>query len=131
MPILLTTTQTWILYVSIVVATIILIGLILFLTCGLRSKREKESKKDHVVVDQAFMDTLIEGIGQLANIECVSIDNGRLKFKVSDLDLVKAELLKELSTSGVFITGNNVKLLFKYDSEVILNEITKLGVKQC
>ena len=35
------------------------------------------------------MNTLIEGIGQLANIECISIDNGRLKFKVSDLDLVK------------------------------------------
>ena len=131
MQILLSTSQTWFLYIGIVVATIILIGLILFLTCGLRSKREKDLKKDHVVVDEVFMNTLIEGIGQLANIQCISIDNGRLKFKVSDLDLVKADLLKELSASGVFITGSNVKLLFKYDSKVILNELTKLGVKQC
>ena len=131
MQILLSTSQTWFLYIGIVVATIILIGLILFLTCGLRSKREKDLKKDHVVVDEVFMNTLVEGIGQLANIQCISIDNGRLKFKVSDLDLVKADLLKELSASGVFITGSNVKLLFKYDSKVILNELTKLGVKQC
>ena len=100
MQILLSTSQTWFLYIGIVVATIILIGLILFLTCGLRSKREKDLKKEHVVVDEVFMNTLIEGIGQLANIECISIDNGRLKFKVSDLDLVKADLLKELSTSS-------------------------------
>ena len=131
MQILLSTSQTWFLYIGIVVATISLIGLIFFLTCGLRSKREKDLKKEHVVVDEVFMNTLIEGIGQLANIECISIDNGRLKFKVSDLDLVKADLLKDLSTSGVFITGSNVKLLFKYDSKVILEELTKLGVKQC
>ena len=86
MQILLSTSQTWFLYIGIVVATIILIGLILFLTCGLRSKREKDLKKDHVVVDEVFMNTLIEGIGQLTNIQCISIDNGRLKFKVSDFE---------------------------------------------
>ena len=93
MQILLSTSQTWFLYIGIVVATIILIGLILFLTCGLRSKREKDLKKEHVVVDEVFMNTLIEGIGLLANFECISFDNVRLKFRVSDLDFVKADLL--------------------------------------
>lgn len=131
MLVLLSTTQTWFLYIGIVLGIIILIGLILFLTCGLRSKREKAQKKDHVIVDETFMEALILGIGQLANISCVTIDNGRLKFKVSDLDLVNGDSLKELSTSGVFITGNNVKLLFKYDSAVILEELVKRGVNKC
>ena len=131
MLILLNTTETWVLYIGIILLTILLIGLILFFTCGLRSKREKKLNKDRVIVDAVFMETLVEGIGKLENIECISIDNGRLKFKVLDLDLVNADLLKQLSTSGVFITANNVKLLFKYDSVDILNELTKRGVKQC
>ena len=131
MLILLNTTETWVLYIGIILLTILLIGVVLFFACGLRSKREKKENKDHVIVDGVFMETLIEGIGKLENIEFISIDNGRLKFKVLDLDLVDADLLKQLSTSGVFITANNVKLLFKYDSVVILNEFIKRGVKQC
>lgn len=131
MQILLTTTETWFLYIGIILATIILLGLILYFTCGLRSKREKEVNKEHVIVDEEFMNTLLTGMGDIINIATVSIDNGRLKFKVNDLDLVNGDILKELSTSGVFITGNNVKLLFKYDSKVILDELIKRGVQSC
>lgn len=131
MPILLTSAETWFLYIGIVLGTIILLGFVFFFTCGLRSKREKEANKEHIVVDEEFMTALIQGIGELTNISTVSIDNGRLKFKVNDLDLVNGESLKELSTSGVFITGNNVKLLFKYDSKVILDELVKRGVVSC
>lgn len=124
--ILFTVAETWLLYIGIVVATILLIGAILFFTCGLRSKRE--NKITHVVVDEKFVLDLLNGLGEQTNIKEVSIDNGRLKFKVSDLELLNTETLKSLSTSGVFITGNNVKLLFKYDSEVILDELIKRGV---
>lgn len=124
--ILFTVAETWLLYIGIVVATILLIGAILFFTCGLRSKRE--NKITHVVVDEKFVLDLLNGLGEQTNIKEVSIDNGRLKFKVSDLELLNTETLKSLSTSGVFISGNNVKLLFKYDSEVILDELIKRGV---
>jgi phosphotransferase system IIB component len=126
MVILLTVAETWILYIGIILATIILIGAILFFTCGLRSKRE--NKISHVIVDEKFILDLLNGLGNDSNIKEVGIDNGRLKFKVSDLDLLNTETLKSLSTSGVFITGNNVKLLFKYDSKVILDELVKRGV---
>ena len=130
MNVLLNTTETWLLYIGIILGTILIIGLILFLTCGLRSKREK-SKILHVVVDEEFIKALITGLGELENIASVCIDNGRVKFRVIDLDLVKGEDLKVLSTSGVFITGNNVKLLFKYDSQDILALLVERGVKEC
>ena len=127
--ILLTVTETWFLYIGIIVASIVLLGLIFYLTCGLRSKREKKTIIEHVKIDEEFMSDLIRGLGDINNVECVNIDNGRLKFKILDLDILDAELLKKLSTSGVFITGNNVKLLFKYDSDAILSELNKRGVK--
>ena len=53
--------------------------------------------------------------------------NGNLK----DLELLVADELKALSTSGVFITGNNVKLLFKYDSNTIVSALEERGVNRC
>ena len=131
MLVLLNVTETWFLYIGIVLATILIIGTILYFTCGLRSKRDNKKVSEHVNVDEVFMTTLLEGLGSLTNIECVSIDNGRIKFKINDLDSINAEQLKEISTSGVFITGSNVKLLFKYDSNTILEELIKRGVSKC
>ena len=125
----LTVTENWFIYIGIILGSILLIGLILYLTCGFRFKREKKSTIEHVVVDEEFMNDLLNGLGQSSNIENVSVDNGRLKFRVKDLDLLNPDLLKKISTSGVFITGNNVKLLFKYDSNVILEELNRRGVK--
>ena len=125
----LTVTETWFLYMGIILGSILLIGLILYFVCGFRFKREKKATIEHVVVDEVFMSDLLNGLGEIENIENVSIDNGRLKFKVKDLDLLKPELLKKISTSGVFITGSNVKLLFKYDSAIILDELNHRGVK--
>ena len=131
MIILLNLTETWFLYIGIVLATILIIGAILYFTCGLRSKRDNKKVSEHVIVDEVFMSTLLSGLGSLSNIEGVSIDNGRIKFRIKDLDIINAEQLKEISTSGVFITGLNVKLLFKYDSNTILDELVKRGVSKC
>lgn len=126
--ILLTIAETWFLYIGIILFTILLLAIILYLTCGFRFKREKKNQIEHVLIDEEFINSLILSLGEIQNIEAVSIDNGRLKFRVVDLDLLQTDKLKELSTSGVFITANNVKLLFKYDSEVILNELKNRGV---
>ena len=131
MLVLLNVTETWFLYIGIVLATILLIGVILYFTCGLRSKRDNKKSVERVNVDESFMTLLLAGLGNISNIESVAIDNGRIKFKIKDLDIINAEQLKELSTSGVFITGSNVKLLFKYDSNTILEELVKRGVSVC
>ena len=45
-----------------------------------------------------------------------------------DIEMINPDGLKELSTKGVFISGNNVKLLFKYDSALIMQELKNRGV---
>jgi phosphotransferase system IIB component len=128
MNILLSKTDAWLIYVGVIVGVIVILGIIFYLTCGLRSKRESSSKVEHVVVDELFIETLLSGLGGKENIKNVSIDNGRVKFNISDLDLLNQEAIKTVSASGAFITGNNVKLLFKYDSEVIVNTLKERGI---
>ena len=128
MNILLSKIDAWIIYIGIVLGVILVLSLILYLTCGFRFNREKKSKINHVIVDEVFITTLLSGLGGIENINNVSIDNGRVKFNIKDLDLLNQEAIKSVSTSGAFITGNNVKLLFKYDSEVIVNALKERGI---
>ena len=128
MNILLSKTDAWFLYVGIVVGVILLLAIIFYFTCGLRSKREVKGKINHVVVDEVFVSTLISGLGGKDNINSVSIDNGRVKFNIKDLDLLNQNEIKIVSSSGAFITGNNVKLLFKYDSLVIVDTLKERGI---
>jgi phosphotransferase system IIB component len=128
MNILLSKTDAWLIYIGVIVGVIIILGLVFYFTCGLRSKREKSGKVEHVVVDELFIETLLSGLGGKDNIKNVSIDNGRVKFNIIDLDLLNQDAIKTVSTSGAFITGNNVKLLFKYDSEVIVNTLKERGI---
>ena len=85
----------------------------------------KNKNKGHVKVDNEFIDNIILDLGGKENIKDVNVDNARLKIGVNNLDLIKADELHLKSPSGVFITGNNIKLLFKYDSQAIKREIDK------
>ncbi len=58
-------------------------------------------------------------------INDVTVDNGRLKFNVVDLDKVDLNGIKAIATSGVFVTGNIIKTLFKLDSQVIKQALEK------
>ena len=129
MLILLTTAEAWILYGSIVLGAVILISIVLFLICGLRSRREKNDK-DKIIVDEAFISSLLLSLGGIENIKTVSIDNGRVKFVIEDLDLLNQEIIKQISASGAFISGKNVKLLFKYDSKLIVDTLLERGVSK-
>ena len=62
---------------------------------------------------------------QKDNINDVTVDNGRLKFNVVDLDKVDLNGIKAIATSGVFVTGNIIKTLFKLDSQVIKQALEK------
>ena len=128
MNILLTKTEAWALYIGIIVGTILILSIIFYLTCGFRFKRDNKKALEQVIVDDLFINTLLLGLGGKDNIKTLSIDNGRVKFNLLDLDLLNQEAIKEVSNSGAFITGNNVKLLFKYDSELIVETLKNRGI---
>lgn len=109
---------TVIIIASIVLALII--GVILFII--LKNKKPKTAK---IKVDEEFMTNLISSYGGAKNILKCEVDNGRLKVTVEDLDAVSLPNLKEQSQAGVFVTGNVIKTLYKFDSKLIKSLIDK------
>ena len=95
---------------------VLLIGVIIF--CIILSKKKK-TKPKHIKVDDEFINNLLTLLGGKGNILDCTVDNGRLKFVVSDLETVDLEGLKLIAQSGVFVTGNIIKTLFKLDSQII------------
>lgn len=81
--------------------------------------------KSKIKVDDEFINNIIEYYGGKDNIGAISVDNARLKVEVKDLDIVNLEQLKANSEAGVFITGNIIKTLFKFDSKLIKSSIEK------
>ena len=65
------------------------------------------------------INNLLSLLGEKDNINQINVDNGRLKITVNDLDKVNLEGIKAVATSGVFVTGNIIKTLFRLDSETI------------
>lgn len=129
MIVLLNTLEAWLLGLGIILGVAVILFVIFYFVSGFRKKDAKPSER--VVVDEEFITTMLHGLGELNNINSVSVDNGRVKFSVKDLELLVTDELKALSTSGVFITGNNVKLLFKYDSNTIVSALEERGVNRC
>ena len=102
-----------------VVVLILLAILIIFLL-------KKKNSKPKVKINEEFINTLIEYFGGVANINAVATENGgRLNITVNDLDLLNTDGIKSLAASGVFITGNTVKTLYREDSATIKMEIEK------
>lgn len=81
--------------------------------------------KSKIKVDDEFINLIIGFYGGIKNINKISVDNARLKVEVNDLDLVSLEDLKLNSEAGVFVTGNTIKTLFKFDSALIKTSIEK------
>ena len=129
MIVLLNTLEAWLLGLGIILGVAVILFVIFYFVSGFRKKEAKPGER--VVVDEEFITTMLHGLGELNNINSVSVDNGRVKFSVKDLELLVADELKALSSSGVFITGNNVKLLFKYDSNTIVSALEERGVNRC
>lgn len=106
---------------SIIAAVLFVVGLAIIFIVAVKKKGPKR-----VSIDKEFIDKLVLALGKINNIEGVKVDNGRLKFLVSDLDVVDFDTLKSMSTAGVFITGNHIKMLFQYDANVIMKEVSSL-----
>ena len=103
---------THIVVICLGVLVLFLIGLALFLI-------KKKRKPKGVKVNNEFIDTLVSYYGGIDNINSVEVENSRLKIEVNDLDNVNLELIKSNSESGVFVTGNIVKTLYKLSSDQI------------
>ena len=70
--------------------------------------------------DDELKNKLLEIFGE-GNIEKVEVEMSRLTVSVKDIDIVKAEELKNLGANGVLLVGNKVKCSFSENAEEIYN----------
>ncbi len=113
------TDNPWIFILIGVALVIIAVLIVLFFVFHGKKKPQR------IEVDDEFINNLLELLGTKDNINQINVDNGRLKISVNDLDKVNLEGIKVIATSGVFVTGNIIKTLFRLDSEIIKNALNK------
>lgn len=78
-------------------------------------------KKQVTTVDKS--EVVIAFLGGIANINKASLDGNRIKFQVKDIDIVKLEGFKDLGASGIFISGNNVKMVLPFSAQMTVDKI--------
>ena len=102
--------------IAIVVLILCVVGLVVFL----------KRRTPKIRINQEFMQQLLTALGSIDNVIDAKTMNGRVILEVEDIEKVTFDTLKELSTKGVFITNQTIKMLFPYDSETISKEIKNL-----
>ena len=100
---------------GIVLGIVIITLVIVLIIKGKKTKRIK--------IDSNFIDNLFSILGGKENVLEVLVDNARLKFKVNDLESVDLNALKGISNQGVFVTGDYIKTLFKFESKDIMKSM--------
>lgn len=109
--------KTWQI-ILIVVGILLLLSVLIFIII-------KNKKKGKVKIDTEFINSLLNYLGGKENIKGYSIDNARVKFELNDISKASLDDLHALSPKGVFVTNNNVKTLFKYESKEIIQMLNK------
>lgn len=109
--------EAWVLPVMICSMICSLILLILCISLIVKKKNKR------IKVDETFISSLVSALGGKRNILAVKNINGRVNFELEDAEQANLETLKQLSTAGVFITNQTIKLLFSYDSDLICQSI--------
>lgn len=114
---LLSSSNGWLIPLVCVLAAIFLLILIISIV--------KASRKKGIKVDEEFIKDLLNTLGGKENILKYTVDNARVKFELQDLTKADLTHLHELSPKGVFVTGNSVKTLFKYEASTIIKMLDK------
>lgn len=96
--------------VMLIVAAVLVIAAIV-VTIIVRRKKSK------INIDEEYIKSLVSNLGGKSNVDQIGVDGRKLKVVVNDLSIVNLEEIKALAQAGIFVSGNNIKALFKYDAE--------------
>lgn len=66
---------------------------------------------------------IINYLGGINNIKQVTLDGNRVKFKVHNIEITNLEAFKSIGATGVFISGDNVKMVLPFDSKNLVDKI--------
>ena len=100
----------------LIIGVCILFGIVLVVLVS-----KSMNQGDSLTIDTEFISSLINIFGK-DNVINISSEISRLKVEVKDIDKVDFEKLKVVS-EGVFISGSNIKVMFKDNAEKIVQLI--------
>lgn len=111
-------------YLAYTIAVICLILVVIALIIILAIRKAKK-KRPHINIDESYINELINKFGSYDNIVEIGVDGNKLKVSVKNLKVVDLDGIKQMASSGVFVSGNNIKSLFKYDADILKDELEK------
>lgn len=82
----------------------------------------KPKPKQLPVSDQEIK-TIIALFGGKKNIKDVSKEGSRFTFKLEKVEACNLEGIKKLGATGVFISGSNVKLIFPFNADRVIETL--------
>ncbi len=103
--------------IIIISACILVVIISLGVVIALLKKKKKKVVTQNI--DQEYINNIVTYLGGKDNIQDINVDQTKLKITVLNLKIVALDSLKELTSTGVFVSGNNIKILFKYESTVL------------
>ena len=68
---------------------------------------------------------IINLFGGSENIKSVSKDGSRYSYNLGNVEKCNLEGIKDLGATGIFVSGNTVKLIFPFDGDVIMEKINQ------
>lgn len=78
-------------------------------------------KPKALVASDEEIDTIFQLLGGRENIEHISKEGSRFTFTLVKVESCNLEGIKKLGATGVFISGSNVKLIFPFDADRLLD----------
>lgn len=114
-------TKEQILLLSIIICSVLVVFLIILLIL----KKAKKKKNKSIDIDQSFVENIIDNLGGKENIISIDVVETKLKITSKDLKKVNLDNLKALTSYGVFVSGNTIKILFKFDSKALKHELDR------
>jgi len=101
---------------------LILLVLLLVLFGYIRLQRKPKIVKPKSVEDDQIL-SIIESYGGINNIKAAFLDGKRLKVELKSLDLLDIERFESYGASGIFISGNHIKMVLPYDMQKLVDKI--------
>jgi phosphotransferase system IIB component len=101
--------------------------LVLLVIVALAIKLLTGSKKVKTVdMADELITEIIDYFGGTSNLKSASKDGSRLRITVVDVKKCQLEEIKNLGATGVFVTGNQVKLMFPFPVEKLVEKINSI-----
>jgi phosphotransferase system IIB component len=77
-------------------------------------------------IEDELIDEFIDCYGGMKNINHADIDGRRLKVNLVNVKAVDIERFKMLGATGIFISGDNIKMVLPYDMNKLVQKINEI-----